>query len=175
MSVRVEESGMMFGEYDEERVFLIEKSDQYKDKLMPNGVKICEFILRRDDALFFVEAKSSCPNRFAAETSREKKEKYEAYVDDIVLKMRHSLTLYAAVLLRRYGAEGVPELLRRPDLSGLRIVLMLVVKDAEKAWLGELQDVFRLKLRHEMRIWNNAGFYVVNERMARAKGLVVES
>ena len=57
------ESGMQFGLYSDENVFRIEKSPQYQQKLMPNGVKSCEFVLLRDNTLFFVEAKTIVDNR----------------------------------------------------------------------------------------------------------------
>lgn len=70
--VVIPESDMQFGEYREEDVFHIEKCEQYQHKLMPNGVKSCEFLLKRADTLYFVEAKTSCPNGNAAGTSKEK-------------------------------------------------------------------------------------------------------
>ena len=45
------EANMQFGEYSEEQVFHLEKSGQYVEKLKPNGIKSCEFILRRDNKL----------------------------------------------------------------------------------------------------------------------------
>ena len=59
MTVVITESGMQFGKYTEEQVFPLEKSIQYTEKLMPNGIKSCEFILRRERKLYFVEAKST--------------------------------------------------------------------------------------------------------------------
>lgn len=38
MAVIIQESDMRFGEYEEEQVFQMEKSRQYTDKLMPNGI-----------------------------------------------------------------------------------------------------------------------------------------
>lgn len=76
MAVVIAESGMQFGEYTEEQVFHLEKSNQYTKKLMPNGVKSCELILIRDGKLYFVEAKSSCPMQIVADTAEDKKENY---------------------------------------------------------------------------------------------------
>ena len=47
MGVIIRESGMEFGEYDENQVFRIEASEQYTKSLRQNGIKSCEFILRR--------------------------------------------------------------------------------------------------------------------------------
>lgn len=166
MGVVISESGMQFGEYSEEQVFHIEKSQQYVKKLMPKGIKTCEFVLMRDDKIYFLEAKASCPNENSASSSKEKKEKYDEYIQNIVLKMRHSLSLYANILLKRFNADGIPEMLRRSDLSSIKITLVLVVKNAEKEWLQPLQDVLIKKLKDEMRIWNFY-FLVINEEQAK--------
>lgn len=173
MAVVITESGMKFGEYTEEQIFHLEKSAQYTENLMPHGIKSCEFILRRKNRLYFVEAKSTCPKQITAETPEEKKEKYKTYIQDIVLKMRHSLTLYSAILLRRYSADEVSELLRRANMSKLQIVLVLVVRNAEKEWLIPFQEVFRRELKDEMKIWKISSFMVINEATARDKQFVI--
>ena len=173
MSVTILESDMQFGEYTEEQVFHLEKSTQYVRKLRPNGIKSCEFILRRDSELFFVEAKLTCPKQIIADTPEEKRIKYNAYVQDIILKMRHSLTLYANILLQRYEADNVSELLRQTDMSGLKVVLVLVIKNAEKEWLIPFQDMLRRELKDERKIWKISDVFIINEETARKKHLVV--
>lgn len=173
MSVIIPESGMRFGEYDEGQVFQLEKSRQYSEKLMPNGIKSCEFILRRNNKLYFVEAKKSCPKQIVAGSTEEKVEKYKEYVHEIALKMRHSLTLYANILLERYSIEGVPKLLKEKNLSDLEIRLVLVVKNAEKEWLEPFQDVFRKMLRDELRIWKIPNFIIINEATAKEKHFIL--
>ncbi|MCD8118841.1 MAG: hypothetical protein LUE29_05065 [Lachnospiraceae bacterium] len=168
------ESGMNFGKYEEADVFQIEKSSQYMEKLMPNGVKSCEFIRRKANKIYFIEAKTSCPNQITAETQEEKKEKYRKYVDDITQKMRNSLDLYANILLNRYPNDGVGAHLMEKDLSSSEIKLVLVVKNAEKAWLEPFEDVFNKLLRDELKIWKIPRVFVINEQMAKEKGLVCE-
>ncbi len=63
MKIVITESDMQFGEYQENLIFQIEDSAQYKEKLRQNGVRSCEFILRRDNNLCFVEAKKVVPVR----------------------------------------------------------------------------------------------------------------
>ena len=140
MSVVILESDMKFGEYTEDQVLRLETSIQYTKRLMSNGIKSCEFVLRRGRKLYFVEAKKSCPKQIQASTSEEKKEKYYEYIEEIVLKMKHSLALYSNILLQRYEADGVSELLRRPDLSEVQIVLVLVVKMLKR------NGLFRFKM-----------------------------
>ena len=89
---------------------------------------------------------------------------------EIVLKMKHSLTLYANILLKRYSVQGVPDMLK--DISDREIRLVLVVKNAEKEWLVSFQDVFRKELKDEMRIWKIPDFIVINEEKAREKHFV---
>lgn len=173
MAVIIPEPGMQFGEYGKEQVFWLEKSSQYRGTLMQNGIKSCEFILRKGKKLYFVEAKKSCPRQMTAGTPVEKVAKYKEYVQDIALKMRHSLMMYSNILLGRYGAEGVPELLREKNLSDLEIRLVLVVKDAQKEWLAPFQDVFGKVLRDELRIWKIPGFSIINEDAARKKHFIL--
>lgn len=173
MPVIIPESDMQFGEYGQEQVFELEKSNQYIKGLRPNGIKSCEFILRRSNKLYFVEAKKTCPKQIEADTSEEKRRKYKEYINDIALKMRHSLALYSNILLERYDSEGIPELLREKNLSGLEIRLVLVVKNAEKEWLVPFQDVFRNVLQDELRIWKIPSFNVINEETARNKHFII--
>lgn len=172
MAVIIEESEMKFGEYEEENIFYLEKSIQYKKNLRQNGVKSCEFILCRDNSLYFIEAKKTCPKQITADTSEEKILKYNEYIQDIVLKMRHSLTIYSSILLKRYDANGIPAKLRKNDLSNLKIRLMLIIKDAEKEWLIPFQDDFNKRLQAELRIWNIPGFIIINEATARDKHFI---
>lgn len=169
MAVTIQESDMLFGEYKDEQVFQIEKSIQYNGKLKSNGVKVCEFILLRGNKLYFIEAKKSCPNQIVGSSSEEKKVNYNKYINDIILKMRHSLALYSNILLKRYTAEDVPELIYKKSLSNLEIRLVLVVKNAEKEWLTPFQDVFKKELQAELRIWKIPSFSVINEAVAREK------
>lgn len=171
--ITIEESNMQFGEYSDECIFLIEKSKQYQDGLMPNGVKSCEFIVERDNTLYFVEAKTSCPNQIVANTSEEKRKKYDKYIGDITEKMRHSLALYANILLKRHDTAGVPRALLETDLSGKNIKLVLVVKNAKSDWLMPLKEKLDKELRKESRIWRFSDFYVINEEHARQKHFII--
>ena len=165
------ESEMTFGPYGEDQIFLIEESPQYK-AINRDGVRCCEFLLKRNQKIMFVEAKKSCPNHNAKEDSENNSIRYNDYISEIAEKMRHSLDLYASVLLKRQPQDGVSKDLQKPDLSGHELILILVVKTAEKEWLDPYVDVFKEKLRPEMRLWNIKSFLVINEETARSKGLV---
>lgn len=171
MGVIITESDMQFGKYSEELIFQIEDSVQYKKELRQNGVRSCEFILRRGNNLCFVEAKKSCPNQITANSSEEKKVKYYEYIQEIVEKMRHSLDLYANIMLKRYSQDGMPDQLK--DAENLNMRLILIVKDAEIAWLDPFRDKFHKELRKEMRIWKIPEFVILNEEQARKKRFIL--
>lgn len=171
MGVIIPESDMQFGEYNENQIFYIEDSEQYKQKLRQNGVRSCEFVLLRGNRLCFVEAKKSCPNQITANSSNEKKTKYHEYIQEIVEKMRHSLNLYANILMKRYSQDGVSEQMK--NVKDLDIRLVLVVKNAETVWLDPFRDKFRNELRKEMQIWKIPEFIILNEEQARKRHFII--
>lgn len=179
MGVIIEESGMQFGEYNENQVFQIEKSKQYTENLRPKGIKSCEFILRKEKKLFFIEGKSSCPRQVVENIPdgerEEKKAKYDKFIGDIVLKMRHSLSLYGNILLKRYEQENVPLDLVGPDLSDSTIYLILVINPPNGTWEPEpeLQDDLRHQLQDEMKIWHIESLLVIGAQTAREKHFII--
>ena len=167
------ESEMQFGPYSDEEVFWIERSRLYTRRLEPNGVKCCEFILNRGKNIYFIEAKKSCPNQLTAESTEEKKAKYNEYIEDVAGKMRHSLAVYASLLLNRHeNYVELPINLSKKNLSKKTLKLLLVVKDAEKEWLDPLQIVLNKELKKESSIWCDVRLYAINEETARNKGFV---
>ena len=54
---------------------------------------------------------------------------YQEYIQEIVEKMRHSLNLYANIVLKRYSQDGMPDQLK--DAENLNMRLILIVKNAE--------------------------------------------
>ena len=179
MGVIIEESGLRFGEYDEDQVFQIETSEQYTKSLRQNGIKTCEFILRKGRKLYFFEAKQSCPRQIMKDISdnekEEKKKRYDEFIQEIILKMRHSLSLYGNILLKRQPQDNVPEKLANPDLSNSLIYLILVINPPEGEWVPEpeLQDDLRLHLKDEMRIWGIESLFVITPQQARKKQFII--
>lgn len=168
------ESDMQFGPYSDEEVFWIEKSRLYTEKLQQSSVKCCEFILNRGKNIYFIEAKKSCPNQLTANSTEEKKDKYNKYIEDITEKMRHAISTYASLLLNRHQTgEELPPNLAKNDLSKMTIKLVLVVKTAEASWLIPLMDVLNQKLRKDSCIWRDVQLYAINEAKARELHLVI--
>ena len=179
MGVIIEESGLRFGEYYEDQVFQIETSPQYTKSLRDNGIKSCEFILRKGKKLYFFEAKQSCPRQIVGDIPAGEKEKrteaYNKFIEEIALKMRHSLALYGNILLKQYSQDKVPEKLADPDLSNTLIYLVLVINPQEGEWEPEpeLQDDLRLHLKDEMRIWKIQSLAVITPQQAREKNFII--
>lgn len=165
----IEESGMKFGKYKEENVYEIEKSKQYCDKLRQRKIKCCEFILLRNNKLHFIEAKTKCPNR----NNKNSKADYEKYIEEIVEKMRDSLMLYTAIILNIHNQKEIPQTLLQNNLSNRKIVLLLVVKNAEKDWLVHLREVITNRLMKEKNLYRIESILVINEEQARKRHLIV--
>ena len=100
--------------------------------------------------------------------------KYNEYIDDITTKMRHSLDLYASILLGRHSAESISQAMLENKMSGqdVYINIILVVKEAERKWLIPLKEKLEKELERERRIWK-AQLLVFNEEQARKKHLVM--
>ena len=124
MGVIIPESDMEFGTYQEKQVFRIEESEQYTKKLRQQGVRCCEFILLRSNKLLFIEAKKSYPDPINGITKN--KEQYYKDIKEIVEKMRHSLDLYANILLNRYTQDRISEEMKNIKKDELNITKMKI-------------------------------------------------
>ena len=81
--IKIQESEMSFGEFQEENLFHIEKSKIYKN--LGDGIKTVEFILRYDEkSIVFLEAKKSCPNVAKRYENEKKSEKFEEYYRNLL-------------------------------------------------------------------------------------------
>ncbi|RHU94404.1 ATP-binding protein [Clostridium sp. OM07-10AC] len=67
--------------------------------------------------------------------------------------------------------DGMPDQLK--DAENLNMRLILIVKNAEIAWLDPFRDKFRKELRKEMRIWKIPDFIILNEEQARKKQFIL--
>lgn len=177
MAVVFEESEMIFGQYPEQYFFHIEKSEQYKRNLEPNGVKTCEFILFRKQRgkgiLCFVEAKRSLPEDMAAESEEKTLELHKKFVDEIVLKVKHSLQLYAAILLHKFSRDGISEKMQENNLEERELRIVIIVKKAKAEFLPIYADIFRKQLNAEMRVWKIQTIALLNEEQARKRKFVI--
>ncbi len=171
-NVTIHESEMTFGPFPDQLIFHIENSSVYQKHLCPNGIKTCEFLLRRKQNILFVEAKKSCPNQIHADTPEEKKAKYYEYINDIVQKMRDSLNLYASMLLNCNENSELSQGIHSTNLKDISLVFVLVVKTAQPEWLEPFSNIMKAALDKEMRIWKIRHFLLLTEQQARARNLV---
>ena len=54
--------------------------------------------------------------RYSSDEKEKKKKAYDKYINEIVLKMRHSLSLYGNILLKRYSQNNIPNAMVNPNL-----------------------------------------------------------
>lgn len=172
MMVSVKESGIEFGEFDEDRLFQIEHSDIHKKA--GEGIKSVEFIyLTRKDNILFVEAKNSCPNAANKDENSDKQRKYEEYYSEIVDKFVDSLNMFVATALGRNEKNAcVGKYIREKHTytrTGFKFVL--VIAGAEESWLGGPKAELEMRLLRIRKIWN-ADVVVLNAQMAEKYNLV---
>lgn len=87
--------------------------------------------------------------------------------------MRHSLSLYGNMLLKRHSQDGIPDSMVNPDLSEKDICLVLVI-NTNGTWKPEpeLEDDLNLRLNDVMRIWKIQRLFVINDQTAREKEFI---
>lgn len=163
----ISESGMQF-KHDSKLLFNIEKSEIYK-KL--NNVKTVEFLLNRNNAVWFVEAKTSAPNPTNANNAD-----FYKYLDEIYHKMLHSLLLYMAIRFNRFSGEinDMPRIFSELDMQSVGVKFILVIKNQKPEWLPPLQDALAPKFLSIAKILKVSApcFAVMNEEMARNAHLI---
>lgn len=171
-NIFISESNMCFGPYSPEDVFVIEKSELMTSGRLSQDVKIGEFVLKRNNSLIIVEAKTTSPNAIEASSSAEKRAKYEKYKQDICAKMQNSLMVLANIFLKRYEAIEMPVNILNMDFSNVDFKFVLVIKNIERENLQVLRDALNRELRVFSKIWKAGNFLVLDEAMAIKKRLV---
>jgi hypothetical protein len=164
MSVCINESGLLFGDYNDDDVFHIEKSQIYKD--LDDCSKTVEFVLRiSTDAIYFIEAKRSSP-----QPGNEKD--FNAFINEISGKIEHSMDIFFALIVERMkDTKGeFPCSFQRVDYSRINITALLVINDHEIGWLPPIKDALTKKLKRIIKIWNMQ-VAVLNHELALTYGL----
>lgn len=172
MITSIKESGVEFGEFEEERLFRIEHSDIHKRA--GEGIKAVEFIyLTQKENVLFVEAKTSCPNSANRDESAEKNRKYEEYYSDIVDKFVDSLNMFAATVMGRNEKDhSVGKYIRnKRTYTKTAVKFVLVITGAEEEWLHGPKAELEARLLRFRKIWN-ADVIVLNAQMAKAYRLI---
>ena len=162
----INESGMSFGPFDEEKVFYIENSEIYNS--IKDGVKTVEFVYARGkDQLLFVEAKMSSPAPGEGNTTQ----KFDEYIEDITEKFIHSFNLWLTMHLgRRIG--DAPRDTIDCDPKTESFTFALVINGHAEAWLPPIRAALERRMIAERKIWNHE-VIVLNDKQAETRGLIV--
>lgn len=164
--VQIEESDMIFGDFEKNKVFKIEKSKLYNK--IGNGIKVVEFIfLRNENELDFIEAKSSSPR-----PTKQNVLRFNEFVDEISDKFIHSFNMFYSAILKRnedYGelSSNFFEL----DNSRVKLKFILVIRGHEIEWLLPISDALKKKLSYQNIIWKSE-VIVMNDSIANKYDLV---
>lgn len=169
----IKESNMEFGEFASEDVFQMEHSKLHAS--FGDGIKTVEFVLLKDDnKILFVEAKTTCPNRDNRYESEEKAEKFEEYFEDISDKFIDSLQMMLnAYLQRNKYVDGIGNnLMKQGICSKVKFCFVLVIKNADnEEWLAGPKEELEMRLLRWRKLWN-VNIAVLNEKLAVKYGLI---
>jgi hypothetical protein len=167
MRLTIEESGIIFGEFDEGKFFQIEKSTIYQS--LGKCPKSVEFILlhSKDRELIWLEAKSSSPKPGS-------KINFDAFISEIHDKFVHSLELYFSILTERMLDKNkeFPVCFKKIDYTTTSMKFILVINGHKEAWLSPIADALKQSLCVQIKIWR-LSVSVVNEQHASQMGLTL--
>lgn len=109
-----------------------------------------------------------------SDEKEKKKKAYDKYINEIVLKMRHSLSLYGNILLKRYSQNNIPNAMVNPNLLEKEIHLILVI-NTSGVWDPdpELGETLNQYLNDVLRIWRIKRLLVITERDAKDKHFIL--
>lgn len=166
--ITVAESGVVFGPFEEDNFFPVEKS-RWLSRL--EGIKACELVYWKPQKgkLYFIEAKSSIPSH------RNSPSEYEAYFVELFEKFDNSLQLLVSGILGRPKelaselGSGVSSL----DWEQAQICFYLVIPKVPDQYLPDLTEKLRKALSRQRKVWN-ATVFVINERLAFREGLLTQ-
>ncbi|SUY45499.1 Uncharacterised protein [Clostridium putrefaciens] len=164
--VHINESNMIFGDFEEDKVFEIEKSKLHNK--IGNGIKVVEFLLlRNENELNFIEAKSSSPQPTEQNVIR-----FNEFIEEISDKFIHSFNLFYSTILKRNKDYGeMNNNFFKLDNSQTKLKFILVIKDHEIEWLLPISDALKKKLAYQNTIWKSE-VIVMNDKIASNYNLV---
>ncbi|KFL34034.1 MULTISPECIES: hypothetical protein [unclassified Sulfurospirillum] len=163
--VNIVESGVTFGAFKQDNVFLIEKV--LTDLDYGDGINKVEFILKHKtgtSSVIFLEAKSSIPKES------------DGFFEEIRRKMIHSLTLWVSTICGRHSSlkNSLAKNLKSKEDLLLPIKLILVIPKLPDELLEQISQKFKKSLEIERKIWdiNYSHIMVLNESRARKYKLI---
>jgi len=164
--MRIPESDMLFGDFDEANCFLIEKTAIYRS-ISGKGYKSVEFVLSRPESneLLFIEGRSTLP-------AQANVDRYNEDISDISQKFMDSLQLTCGIWFGQHNASvKVPQNGNSFLKYGTQVTFILVIKN-RKGKLTSIAERIKREILREYRLW---GFkvLVLNEDLAVRDNLVV--
>ncbi|UZT05436.1 MULTISPECIES: hypothetical protein [Clostridium] len=164
--IQINESNMIFGDFEEDRVFQIENSKLHKN--IGNGIKVVEFILlSKENELSFIEAKSSSPKPVKDNIIR-----FNEFINEISDKFIHSFNLYySAILQRCKECEELNPSFMNLDNSQINFKFILVIKGHRTEWLMPLSDALKESIAYHNTIWKSQ-VVVFNDELAKKYKLI---
>jgi len=155
------ESGMNF--ILDNYSYIMEDDIFYKKMSSKFGTKDVDFIIKRENKLLFIEAKTSSPKEL------------EHYIYEIVIKYIDSLFIFTGIILNRKNTQSsiiTPEMNKISHLKG-SIQLVLIIKNIEKRHLIPIRDLLQNKLRKIIRMYSlESSVIVMNEAQSKNKNFI---
>lgn len=164
--VQINESNMIFGDFEEDKIFIIEKSKLHNK--IGNGIKVVEFIfLRNKNELNFIEAKSSSPKPTKLNNIR-----FNEFINEVSDKFIHSFNLFYSAILKTNRDYGeINNNFFELDNSQIKLKFIIVIKDHDIEWLLPISDALKKKLSYHNTIWKSE-VIVMNDKIANRYNLV---
>ena len=109
------------------------------------------------------------------EESKAKHKKYEDYYTDITDKFIDSVNMFAATAMGRNGKDlNIGSQIVSSTYGEIGFKLILVVSEAEEAWLSGPKAELESRLLRLRKIWR-ADVLVLNAEMAKTLGIAKEN
>ena len=155
------ESGMNF--ILDNYSYIMEDDSFYVHMSGDYGTKDVDFIIKRDNKLLFVEAKTSSPIEL------------ENYINEIVIKFIDSLFIFTGIILNRNNTQSsiiTNEMNKISHLKG-SMQLVLIIKNAEKPHLVPIRHLLQNKLQKTIKMYSlETTIIVMNEAQSRRKNFI---
>jgi len=168
MIINEKGSDLIFGDFDENDCFHIEKSDSYKRLLQYRNIKTVEFVLLRpeNNQLCFIEAKKAL---------YMKENTYDDFpsLETISQKLKDSIQLCIAIWMGKHEYETKRPARFKEFFSNKReFIFILVIKNIAEKYITRSNNLLKKMLTKERKIWR-IKVYIMNEEMAKENYLVV--
>jgi hypothetical protein len=167
MKITFEESGLVFGPFEANTLFHIEKTNSYLK--IQEHTKIAEFLwISPTNKLWIVEAKSSIPRPDTGD--------YEKYFDEIKSKLVNALALTISGVLKRVHVDlnELPTQFLEANWSNIDFKLILIIPNVPNDHLAPMTHKLRKVMLNIRKPWNidEISINVLNKHQAVKYGLV---